>query len=263
MAIKFNGHFDLIGKGHPILCIPGFGNSNWVFNKLVDRLHEHFTFVLPDNRGMGKSPPATQPYLLQDLAQDCLNLMDDLGYEQFSVIGLSMGGFIAQLLSLAAPKRVNSLALLCATSSGEVFNKIFPSLSEEQVKGIYSLDAEQRVKAALSQAICPLLATHYPEAYRYVLEQRINDQENPAQVMLQFFAVNKFLPNSIPIDTINCPTLIMTGDTDPLVPMPNAELLVKMIPNASLSVIEETDHLFFLEKEAEVAVKLAKFFSQV
>ncbi|MBF0193436.1 MAG: alpha/beta hydrolase [Magnetococcales bacterium] len=262
MATKFNGHFDLVGKGHPILCIPGFGNSNWVFNKLADRLQQHFTLVLPDNRGMGKSPPAFQPYLLQDLTQDCLNLMDDLGYENFSVIGLSMGGFVAQLLSLQASKRVKSLALLCATSSGEEFNKIFPSLSEEQVKGIYCLDAEQRIKAALSQAICPLLATQYPDAYQYVLEQRIKDQENPAQVMLQFYAVNKFLPNRISLENIICPTLVMTGDTDPLVPMPNAELLVKKIPKANLSVISDTDHLFFLEKEAEVAVKLSKFFSQ-
>ena len=125
MATKFNGHFDLIGEGPPILCIPGFGNSNWVFNKLVKGQSRQFTFVLPDNRGMGRSPAAMQPYFMQDLAQDCINLMDDLGHEKFSVIGLSMGGFIAQLLTLMVPNRVNSLALLCSTSSGEDFKKYF------------------------------------------------------------------------------------------------------------------------------------------
>ncbi|MBF0381218.1 MAG: alpha/beta hydrolase [Magnetococcales bacterium] len=260
MANKFKGHFDCVGDGPAIICIPGFGNSNWVFSKLAEPLSKRFTVIMPDNRGMGRSPREFKPYQLQDLAEDCLNLLDDLGHENFCVIGLSMGGFVAQLLTLQAPKRVKSLALLCSTSSGEDFRKIFPSLSEEQVKAIYSLNAEQRIKAALSQTICPLLTTHYPEAYNYILEQRLKEQEDPAQVMLQFHAVNTFLINSIPIETITCPTLVMTGDTDHLVPIQNAELLVKMIPNSTLSVITNTDHLFFLEKDAEVAKKLSNFF---
>ncbi|MBF0454995.1 MAG: alpha/beta hydrolase [Magnetococcales bacterium] len=259
MSAPFKGHFDQIGEGPPILCIPGFGSSNRIFRPLAERLKDRFCLILPDNRGMGQSPAAWKPYQLDDLAGDCLNLMDSLHHERFAVIGLSMGGFVAQLLTLQAPQRVGALALLCSTSGGEAFQQVFPSLSEEQVKGIYSLKAQARIEAALSPAICPLLKTRYPDVYQQVLGWRSREQENLPQIMLQYYAVSQFMANTVALESITCPTLVMNGDTDLLVPLINAEMLVERIPGAQLSVITETDHLFFLEKEQEVAEKLGLF----
>ncbi|MBF0447211.1 MAG: alpha/beta hydrolase [Magnetococcales bacterium] len=260
MTNQFKGHFDCVGTGVPILCIPGFGSGNWIFQGLAERLKDRFCFILPDNRGMGQSKKAWKPYSLDDLAADCLNVMDDLGHKKFGVIGLSMGGFIAQLLTLQAPDRVAALALLCSTSGGDRFSPLFPSMSEEQVRGIYTLKNRQRVEAALSPAICPLLSSHYSKVYQAVLEKRSLEQEDPAQVMLQFFAVSQFMKKCLPLNSITCPTLVLSGDTDLLVPLANAQMLAEQIPTARLSVISETDHLFFLEKEQEVADQLNQFF---
>lgn len=259
MTDKFKGHFDIVGSGTPVLCIPGFGNSNWIFERLAGRLQDRFCLVLPDNRGMGKSAAAWKPYKLHDLATDCLALMDDLGYERFLVIGLSMGGFVAQLLTLQAPRRVAALALLCSTSGGEQFRQVFPSMSKEQVKKIYSLKAKDRVAAALSDKICPMLQSKYPEVYQYILDRRSSEQEKPTQVMLQFAAVHNFMQHSLSLGSIGCPTMIMTGDNDLLVPMINAQMLAAAIPDSTLSVVTDTDHMFFLEKAGEVAEILAGF----
>ncbi|MBF0424139.1 MAG: alpha/beta fold hydrolase, partial [Magnetococcales bacterium] len=155
--MKFNGHHDVLGDGEPVLCLAGFASGNWIFSRFLEPMAHRYRFILPDNRGMGRSPPVTEGYCLEDLAEDALRLMDDLGYERFRVIGLSMGGFVAQLLALAAPDRVQSMVLMCTTSGGPEYRQSFPSLSEDQVRAIYALSAEERVQAALSETFCPVL----------------------------------------------------------------------------------------------------------
>lgn len=259
MTQHFSGHWDEIGQGPPVLCISGFASANWMFRPLVTPLANRHRFILPDNRGMGRSPPAREPYRLDDLAQDLLALMDGLGYQRFAVIGISMGGFVAQLLALAAPRRVTHLALLCTTSSGEAFRSIFPSLTRDQVKTIYQLDLEYRIRAALAPSICPLLATRYPETHATVIQERLNYQEDPIQVLLQYDAVAAFMETPLDLAAITCPALILSGDQDLLVPLANAHLLAQKLPNAQLTVIPETDHLFFLEQTDAVAGHIGDF----
>ena len=179
---------------------------------------------------------------------------------RFAVVGLSMGGFVAQLLALKAPERVSALVLLCTTSGGPEFKKLFPSMTEEQVRAIYGMDPLARVQAALAPEICPLLKKRYPEVYEYVVDVRTRMPEDPVQVMLQFLAVSDFMERTLPLEDLRCPVLILTGDRDPLVPLGNAELLQKRIENAELRVIGDTDHLFFLERRDEVAAIINSFF---
>ena len=259
MTKKFLGHVDVVGQGPPVLCIAGFGSSNWVFERLIEPLQDSFRFVLPDNRGMGRSPPAIQPYRLDDLADDALHLMGDLGHDRFAVIGLSMGGFVAQLLALKAPQKLGALALLCTTSGGEDFKQLFPSMTEEQVRTIYGMDPLARAQAALAPEICPFLQTRYPDIHRYLIGERGHRPEDAAQVMLQFMAVTEFMERNLNLESIQCPTLILSGDNDLLVPLVNAELLQKKIQGSRLAIIEETDHLFFMEKRDEVAAILQSF----
>ncbi len=259
MTKKFPGHFDVVGQGPAVLCIAGFGSSNWIFERLIAPLKDSFQFVLPDNRGMGRSPPAIQPYRLDDLADDALRLMDDLGRDRFGVIGLSMGGFVAQLLALKAPRRLGALALLCTTSGGADFKQLFPSMTEEQVRTIYGMDPLARAQAALAPDICPFLQTRYPDVHHYLIGERGQRSEDSAQVMCQFKAVSGFMERNLNLESIRCPTLILSGDNDLLVPLANAELLQERIRDSRLAVIEETDHLFFLEKRDEVAAILKGF----
>ncbi len=258
----FNGHYDVVGEGEPVLCIPGFASGNWVFSRLLEPLVDRFRFILPDNRGMGRSPASTQGYCLEDLAADALNLMNDLGYERFRVIGLSMGGFIAQLLALEAPERVSSLVLMCSTSGGPEYRQSFPSLTEEQVRAIYALDPLERVQAALGEALCPVLQSHYPDVYQYVVEKRVADPADPEQVMQQFFAVQRFMDQPLPLLRITCPVLVLTADQDRLVPRANAERLLRDLPNARLVELTGVDHLFFLEKGDETTAAISHFFAE-
>ncbi|MBF0614874.1 MAG: alpha/beta hydrolase [Magnetococcales bacterium] len=264
MADRFNGHWEQIGEGTPIVCISGFASGNWLFHRLVTPLAREHAFILPDNRGMGNSPPAQFPYDLNDLADDLLALMDRLGHARFGLIGLSMGGFIAQLLASRVPERITRMVLMCTSSNGAAFRSLFPILPREQVAMIYQLHREERVRAALSEPFCPVLTTRYPETFDYVMEQRIRNEPDLSQVLLQYDAVARFFAGP-PVDlaAIQTPTLILSGALDVIVPPANAQLLASLLPHAELALVPETDHLFFLEKVNEVAQRIGSFLHPV
>ncbi|MBF0142383.1 MAG: alpha/beta fold hydrolase [Magnetococcales bacterium] len=256
---RFAGHWDELGEGPPMICLPGFANSNWIFQKMFPALTPHFRLILPDHRGMGRSPTTTAPYSIADLATDARELMDALGHERFLVLGLSMGGFVAQHLVLAAPERVTGLALLCTTAGGPEFQRIFPVMSADQVRAIYLLEPQERARLALDPTLLPRLHAEYPALYQFLVEMRSRNPENVAEVMRQYEAVADFLAHPLPLESIRAPTLILAGEQDRLVPLENAELLHAKIPGSRLEVIPETDHMFFLEKPEATATILRDF----
>lgn len=252
-------HWKQTGTGLPVLCLSGFASSHWMLYDLLEPLRNQGCFILPDNRGMGLAPPAQTPYRLEDLAADALQLMDQLGHPTFAVIGLSMGGFIAQQLTLAAPQRVTRLVLLCTSSAGAAFKPLFPMLSRQQVTELYRMPPTERIRAALSPALCPVLASRYPALYETLFQKRLANLEDPAQVLLQYDAVVAFLEQSLPLAEISCPTLVLAGAEDCVVPVANAHRLAQQIPHAKLAVLPDTDHLFFFEKQAEVGRLIGDF----
>ena len=259
MSNPFTGQWQQTGTGAPVLCLSGFASSNWMLRAVLEPLCQHGTFILPDNRGMGRSPPAQAAYQLDDLANDALQLMDDLGHKRFTVIGLSMGGFIAQLLALAAPQRVTGLVLLCTSSAGPLFKPLMPLMSRQQVADIYHLPPQERIRAALDPSICPLLSHRYPQVYEEIFQQRLAHPENIQQIMRQYDAVADFLNRCLDLTVLNCPTLVLAGEQDRLVPLANSQLLAQQIPQAQLTVIPDTDHLFFLEQRAVVGQHIVDF----
>jgi len=255
---KFKGHYEIIGDGFPLLCFNGFGCANWLLRDAAVHLSDLGSFVLPDNRGMGKSPDCNVNYTIADLARDGLNLMDDLGIDEFSVLGYSMGGFIAQSLYMMAPKRVKAMVLMCTTGPGEGFKEL-PPVSEEMLKDLYRMSPKVMVESNLKMTMNPLFPSKYPSRFKKLVEQRLNHLAALDQILLQHRAVGNFLKHPIDLETIACPTLIMSGEGDRFVNPENSQILGKRIPNSEVVLIEGTDHLFFLEKPMEVEEQLRRF----
>lgn len=258
----YQGHFDVIGSGPPLLCFAGFGCSNWIFEDLALRLAEKALWILPDARGMGRSPKVQQPYSISDLAEDGLQLMNRLKIERFGVIGISMGGFIAQTLALSHPHRITGLGLFCTTGPGPDFVPL-PDIEEEQLREWYTLDPVTLAKANTQATVHPNLALRAPATFAAIVEAKQRFRADLDQVLLQRGAANAFLDSPLPLGHITCPTLVLTGENDRLVPPQNTQLLAKAIPNAEAHVIPESDHLFFLERADQVAQITAGFLEKL
>jgi pimeloyl-ACP methyl ester carboxylesterase len=108
-----------IGKGRPLLVLNGFGATSADWDpSFIDRLACCSELILLNNRGIGGSTDDGQSFDIAKLADDAARVIETLDFERASVVGWSMGGFIAQTLALTYPERVDKLILLSTDAGG-------------------------------------------------------------------------------------------------------------------------------------------------
>lgn len=242
----------------PLLCLSGFGCSHYNFIELEKDLGEHRPMVLVDNRGMGKSSPVDAEYELIDVVNDALEVMDQLGHKRFHLMGISMGGFLSQLLTLAHPERVLSLTLMCTTSGGDEYLPM-PEMTVEMLKGFYVLPEPIKTESAVTATVHPNLKEKAFGRFHSIVELRRQHPAEVNQVLKQKHAVDRFLKKALPLENIKVPTLVLTGAEDRFVNPKNGELIHKKIAHSQFVSIPETDHMFFLEKPRQVGEAVKSF----
>src|SRR5437899_2994962 len=108
-----------IGKGQPLLVLNGFGATSADWDpSFIDRLASSHELILLNNRGIGGSTDDGQPFDIAKLAADAAHVIDTLGIERATVMGWSMGGFVAQALASKYAGRVDKLVLLSTDPGG-------------------------------------------------------------------------------------------------------------------------------------------------
>src|SRR5215216_5896611 len=108
-------YYELVGEGDPLVLIPGLGGNCRVWDPIAPLLAEHFNLILLDNRGLGRSVARRKPRTLADYSSDLAELLDKLQLDRAHVLGLSLGGIIAQRFAIDHPSRVDRLVLVsCA-----------------------------------------------------------------------------------------------------------------------------------------------------
>ena len=257
--MTYTPHHRCIGEGPPLLVLNGLGCANWFFSEQAEILADLRRFVLVDNRGMGGSPHVSEPYAIEDLARDALWLMDTLGHEQFEVLGYSMGGFVAQALCLLEPHRVSALMLLCSTSSGPGY-KPLPEVTGDMLAESYKMKPRVMIEANLRMTMHPNFIKRQPERFSEILDLRLENLADLDQLLLQNQASRAFIEGPTrPLHTLSCPTLVLAGAQDRFVPPENAAILARTIPGGRSALVDESDHLFFIEKPREVSTHLRRF----
>src|SRR6476646_6123565 len=122
-------HYERAGSGEPLLLIQGMSGTHLSWGEpFKGAMEEDFDVVAFDNRGIGLSAPVDGPFTIAEMAADTAGLLEALGWETAHVVGVSMGGMIAQELALSWTARVRSLSLI-ATHAGGLRNLLPPPAS--------------------------------------------------------------------------------------------------------------------------------------
>ncbi len=246
------------GDGPPLLLIPGLGATRVVFDPLVPLLAPHLRVVVYDQRGIGASQPDCGPFSTEQLGDDGAAVLDGLGIERATVLGASFGGMVAQQLAGRHPARVSAL-VLAATGPGAAHLVREPDRAASDAllgKGARTPEDAYRVACTV------LYSRRFQEEHPDFIEQQVRDRARrpiaPRTFQAQLAASRGHDAWDL-LPSIACPTLVMHGSDDAVMPLANAELLAARIPGAVLEVFDGAGHLFFHEQPERTAQALLAF----
>lgn len=253
-----NLYYEVHGAGEPLLMIHGLASRGQGYNYQIPALAPHFQLITFDNRGVGETDQPDEPYSIPQMADDAAALLDHLGIQTARVLGISMGGMIAQELALRHPQRVSKLALGC-THCGISHCIPSPAWVAEIFRNAKGKSREQVVREFVPVNFARLTQQTRPELIEAVVPQMVSNLQQPYAYYRQLEAVYRF-DSYDRLPAIKAPTLVLTGTEDVLIPPGNAAIIAERIPGARLVSFTETSHLFFIEKADEVNQALLEFF---
>jgi 3-oxoadipate enol-lactonase len=231
------------GSGEPLLMIMGLGYSLEMWGRVGPALAEHYRVVVFDNRGVGRSDVPPAPYSIAGMAADAATVMRAAGLERAHVLGVSMGGMIAQEFALAYPERVHSLLLGCTSFGGPRAVSAKP-----EVIAILFARATMEAEAAIRAMVPYIYAAGTPrERIEEDLAVRRRTLPTTEGYMAQVMAVMAWSSDDR-LSAISAPTLVIHGATDELVPPQNANLIAERIAGAELVILPSASHIYFTDQ---------------
>ena len=252
-------HYETTGSGDPLLMVMGLGASSasWA-PQLLSELACSFAVIIYDNRGTGKSDKPDVPYSLELFAADAMAILDDLKLPRVHLLGVSMGGMIAQEIALRYGSRLQTLTLGCTTCGGK--NAVPPPPESAQ---LLTAPRDGLSDADVIRRGWPLAYTpDYIKTHRAELEAsipRLLANATPTFIFKRHLDATYQLKTYDRLPQIITPTLVITGAQDVLMPARNSEILAERIPGAKLHIIPKAGHAFFNEARAEFLSQFVPF----
>ncbi len=258
-ANGINIAYESAGDGPPLLFITGLGYGGWFWHKQVPGLSRHYRVITFDNRGSGGTDKPDGPYSTPMLAADAAGLLDALGITGAYVVGHSLGGFIAEELALARPELVSRLVLASTTFGGP--NAIPVTQEALAVMMDRSGDPADLVRRGVAIAAGPGFSEAHPAVVEALLAYRFTGPVPAAQYQAQMMAGAMHNAEDR-VSEIVCPTLVLFGEHDKVVPPANANLLVAKIAGADRVILPGVGHIFPLEDVDATNAAFHEFFSK-
>lgn len=257
--------YETFGEGEPLVMIMGLGGVIQAWSLQIAEFAKQYRLICMDNRGAGRSDKPKGPYAIEAFAEDLATVLDDAGVESAHVLGVSMGGLIAQEFYHRHPRRVRSLILGC-TGVGPSDPAAIPP--QPHVNAALRLDRRseplEKVTEAMARAFYhPSYLEKIPDLIARLVKINEAIPQPPHAFEGQLRACHTHTPNSPRLKDIRVPTLVLHGEHDDVWPLGNARYLAEHIPQAELVVIPDSAHMFMIEKPREFNQAVLEFLGRV
>ena len=238
-------HYEVTGRpgATPILMIQGLGASKnaWTLQRIA--MATRFRSISLDNRGAGRSDKPTQPFTLEQMADDAIAVLDAAGIETAHVVGASMGGVISQIIAVKYPHRVRSLTLVCTACRNHPWRqellqswahtaekKGMIEVGKEAAQWVMSPRSFRRLVPAFTW-MGPLAALRPRHSFVSQIQAILDTREDLVDEL----------------SSITVPTMVIVGNQDILTPRGDSDEIAERIPNAELVVISGAAHGLMME----------------
>ena len=240
-------------NGAPVIMLHGYTDSWFSFSQILPLLDQKYRVYVLDQRGHGESDRPVGGYAMQQFADDVVAFMDAMKIKDATIVGHSMGSFVAQHVAAEAPERVKQLVLV-ATATAVRTNDLVREL-QRSVNALSDPVSEKFVHDfQVSTAFQPLSN----DFFHAVLKESM---KLPAHVWREVMAEMMSPEASVQLKKIKTPTLILWGDKD-FFPRSEQDSLVSELPNAVLKVYKDTGHALHWERPEKFAIDLQAFLNE-
>jgi pimeloyl-ACP methyl ester carboxylesterase len=247
--VRVNGidlHYVEAGSGEPLLLIMGLGGDHQAWGFQFRAFAERHRVIAFDNRGAGQSSAPDEPYTIRGMADDARGLLDALGVGRVHVVGVSMGGMIAQELALAQPERVASLHLGCTLARSDPYlRSVLRVWRDLRAR----LPQESVVRTIALWLLAPATFAERPDFAEMVVQAAL---ANPfPQSTAGFLRQSEAVMGHDTLDRLAAlrpPTLVTVGEDDILVPPRFSREVSAAIPGSALHVVAAAGHVYFWER---------------
>ncbi len=241
------------GKGVPLLLLNGLGANLEMFDPFIEELDPGLEVIRFDVPGVGNSPTPAFPLSLMALARLTARMLDQLGYRQADVLGISWGGALAQQVAHQHPDQCRRL-ILVATSPGVL---MIPGHISVLIKMI---SPARYMWPDYMLAIAPSIYGGRIRSDPSLIRKILHKVRAPSELGYYWQMLGCIGWTSIHwLASLRQPTLIIAGDDDPLVPVINAQWLARLIPKSTLRIIKNGGHLYLLTDAKDAAGMVQEF----
>lgn len=239
--------YERTGAGPPLLLIMGMSGTALHWDEpFLERLRSDFDVIAYDHRGVGASTRLDGPVTIREMAADAAGLLEALQIDSAHVMGISMGGMIAQELALARPERVHTLTLGCTYCGGEGSSLTSQAVLQRLTEAMVSGDRERALRVGFDVNVSAAYAAD-EAAYERFLEIANRRAVAVPVVLAQMQACLAHDTNAR-LSGLAMPTLVIHGTEDQLLPVDNGRLIASRVPGSRLEMFDGAGHLFFWEQ---------------
>ncbi|CAH2779811.1 MAG: Beta-ketoadipate enol-lactone hydrolase (EC [uncultured Paraburkholderia sp.] len=240
------------GGGPWLTFIHQLGGDLSIWDQLAGYFRDDFTVLRYDVRGHGRTAVSKEPFSVADLSRDLSVLLDQLGVPETHLVGMSMGGMIAQQFALDHPLRIATLTIADSAVGTPPENR---SIWDQRAGAVRKDGMVPLVESTLNRWLTPDFQSAHPEAVepiREVLSQTLPEGYAMACASLRDFDVSSKL------GTLRCPTLTVAGRHDAGTPPASAKAIADAIEGAQFELLDAA-HLAPIEQSHRFAALLETF----
>ncbi len=246
------------GTGDPLVLVQGLGYPAAMFHRLVPLLEPHCRVIVFDHRGVGNSVRANalDSLTIGRMASDVSAIIDDAADGAADVLGVSLGGIIAQELALAYPREVRRLILAGTHTADSNIVIAEDEVIEMMQRRSQMSDDEEALRSSLKYVYAPKTPKRLIEedvAIRRAMHRGWDGYNAQLRATVQYGGTSARLPR------IQSETLVIHGELDRLVPPGNAHVIADRVPGSTLRILKGLSHNFYSEAAERTAAEIIPF----
>jgi 3-oxoadipate enol-lactonase len=226
-----------------VLLSNSLGATRGMWDPLVPALAERYRVLTYDSRGHGKSPSPAGPWTLDDLVDDALALLDEVGTQRAHLVGVSLGGMTTMRIAARAPHRVHRQVLLCTSAKPE------PQPYRERAAAVRERGTAAIAPAVVSRWLTPAFASSHPDVVGRLEAMVAGADDEGYAASCEILAALDLRGD---LARITAPTLVVSAAEDQALPPGHQRLIAEGIRGAEFISLSPAAHIPTVEQPLRV-----------